>query len=71
MNGGWPIKNSKANQGNSVVFFTILTFIIHYTSTSISTYVKFHALSTEYKVETQTIKSYSLEVKQTMGARAG
>ena len=47
------------------------TFIIHYTSTSISTYVKFHALSTEYKVETQTIKTYSLEVKQMMGARAG
>ena len=54
----------KVNRGNFVVFFLIeiifyilliiLTFIICYTSTLISTYVKFHALSTEYKVETQT-----------------
>ena len=55
----------------SLVSMIIPTFIIRYTSTSISTYVKFHALSTEYKVETQTIKTYSLDVKQTMGARAG
>ena len=38
-------------------------FIIYFTSTLIPTCVKFHALSTEHKMETQT---YSLEAKQTM-----
>ena len=68
----------KVNRGNSIVFFQIEIIFLHfinytnfYNSTSISTYIKFHALSTEYKVETRTIKTYSLDVKQTMGARVG